>query len=163
MARSPLWRRGDFLRFWAAASVSLTGDAVTLLALPLIAIGPLEASPFQVGLLGGAQFLPFLLVGLPAGAIVDRVARKRRVLVACDLMWALTIASVPASYALGALTFAQLYAAAFVTGYAAVFFDVASIAYLPTLIARVRAAPTRRLCNRADDPRRQLRRQWVHQ
>jgi len=49
VARSPLWRRGDFLRFWAAASVSLTGDAVTLLALPLIAIGSLEASPFQVG------------------------------------------------------------------------------------------------------------------
>jgi hypothetical protein len=82
--RSPLWREGDFVKFWSAATVSLAGDAVTRLALPLIAIVLLDATPFEVGLLGGAQFVPFLLVGLPAGAIVDRLARKRRLLVAAD-------------------------------------------------------------------------------
>ncbi|MBA3401763.1 MAG: hypothetical protein H0U05_07230 [Actinobacteria bacterium] len=48
-----------------------------MLALPLIAIGVLEATPFQIGLLGGAQFVPFLLIGLPAGALVDRLRRQR--------------------------------------------------------------------------------------
>jgi MFS family permease len=84
MIESPLWHLADFLKFWGAASVSLAGSAVTLLALPLIAIGPLSATPFEVGVLGGAQFLPFLLIGLPAGAIVDRLARKRRLLVTAD-------------------------------------------------------------------------------
>lgn len=134
--RSPLWHRPDFLKFWAAASVSLTGDAVTLLALPLIAIGPLKASPAEVGLLGGAQFLPFLLVGLPAGAIVDRLHNKRRLLVVADVVRALALASVPVAYAADALSFDQLYAVAFFNGLFSVFFDVAAGAYLPALVQR---------------------------
>jgi fucose permease len=95
---SPLWREGDFVKFWSAATVSLVGDAVTRLALPLIAIVLLEATPFEVGVLGGAQFLPFLVVGLPAGAIIDRLARKRRLLVAADYARAAALLSVPAAY-----------------------------------------------------------------
>jgi MFS family permease len=133
---SPLWRRPDFVKFWAAATVSLSGSAVTLLALPLIAIGPLRASPFEVGVLGGAQFLPYFLIGLPAGAIVDRLARKRRLLVTADVIRAVCLLSVPLAYTAGALSFAQLYAVAFVNGLLSVFFDIASVAYLPALISR---------------------------
>jgi MFS family permease len=133
---SPLWQRPDFLKFWAAASVSLTGDAVTVLALPLIAIGPLHASPAQVGLLGGAQFLPFLIFGLPSGAIVDRLRHKRRLLVAADAVRAIALASVPAAFIADALSFEQLYAVAFFNGIFSVFFDVAAGAYLPALLAR---------------------------
>lgn len=136
--RSPIWREGDFIKFWSAASVSLAGDAITRLTLPLIAIGVLDATPFQVGLLGGAQFLPFLLLGLPAGAIVDRLARKRRLLVGADLARALYLLSVPLAHFVGVLSFEQLYAVAFVNGILTVFFDVAASAYLPALVPRER-------------------------
>lgn len=62
MWSSPLWRHADFLRFWSAASASLIGDAVTRLALPLIAITILDATALEVGILGAAQLGPFLLV-----------------------------------------------------------------------------------------------------
>jgi MFS family permease len=133
---SPLWREGDFVKFWSAATVSLVGDAVTRLALPLIAIVLLEATPFEVGVLGGAQFLPFLVVGLPAGAIIDRLARKRRLLVAADYARAAALLSVPAAYWLGVLTLEQLYAVALFSGLLAVFFDVTAASYLPALIRR---------------------------
>lgn len=92
--RSPLWRQPDFLRLWAAQSVSEVGDAITRLALCLVAISLLDATPFEVGVLGAAQFLPFVLVGLPTGAVVDRLAHKRRVLVLADVGRALCIGTV---------------------------------------------------------------------
>jgi MFS family permease len=134
--RSPLWREDDFVKFWAAATVSLAGDAVTRLALPLIAIVLLEATPFEVGVLGAAQFLPFLVVGLPAGAIVDRLARKRRLLIAADYARVVALLSVPAAYWAGVLTLEQLYAVALFSGLLAVFFDVTAASYLPALIRR---------------------------
>jgi MFS family permease len=134
--RSPLWREDDFVKFWAAATVSLAGDAVTRLALPLIAIVLLEATPFEVGVLGAAQFLPFLVVGLPAGAIVDRLARKRRLLIAADYARVVALLSVPAAYWACVLTLEQLYAVALFSGLLAVFFDVTAASYLPALIRR---------------------------
>ena len=133
---SPLWRQTDFLDFWGAATISLAGDAVTRLALPLVAIVVLDATPFQVGLLGGAQLAPFLLIGLPAGAIVDRIARKRRLLVACDLVRAAALASIPLAYWVDALALSQLYTVAFATGLLTVFFDVTAGTYLPALVER---------------------------
>ena len=133
---SPVWREGDFIKFWGAATVSLAGDAVTRLALPLIAIVLLEATPFEVGVLGAAQFLPFLVVGLPAGAIIDRLARKRRLLVAADYARAVALLSVPVAYWAGVLALEQLYAVAVFGGLLAVFFDVTAASYLPALIRR---------------------------
>jgi hypothetical protein len=69
-----LWRDTDFLRLWAAATVSYVGSEITLLALPLVAMLVLDASAFQVALLTTFDFLPFLLFGLPAGVWVDRLA-----------------------------------------------------------------------------------------
>jgi len=107
-----------------------------MLAVPLIAIVVLDATPFQVGLLGGAQFLPFLLISLPAGAIVDRLTRQRLLLVSADIARAVCLLSVPLAYATGLLSFAQLYIVAFVNGVLTVFFDVTANAILPTLVTR---------------------------
>jgi MFS family permease len=136
MRRSPLWQHPDFRRIWAAASVSLVGDAVTRLALPLVAIMILDATPLQVGILGAAQLGPFLLIGLPAGAIIDRIRRVLQLMVFADIARAAILLSVPLAYAAGALSLVQLYVVAFLTGTLTVFFDNASSAYLPSLIER---------------------------
>lgn len=136
MPRSPLWRHTDFLRFWGATSVSLVGDAVTRLALPLIAISILDATPLEVGILGAAQLGPFLLIGLPAGAIIDRTQRVLRLMVVADVARAAVLLSVPLAYTTGTLSLAHLYGVAFATGVFTVFFDNASSAYLPSLIER---------------------------
>jgi len=136
MRSSPLWRHANFLRFWSAASVSLIGDAVTRLALPLVAITLLDATPWEVGILGAAQLGPFLLIGLPAGAIIDRIERVLRLMVAADMARAAVLLSVPLAYAMGTLSLVQLYLVAFATGALTVFFDNASSAYLPSLIER---------------------------
>ena len=62
-----LWRNPDFLKFWAAQTVSIFGDQVSALALPLVAVLALGASAAQMGLLAAASRLPLLLLGLLAG------------------------------------------------------------------------------------------------
>jgi len=98
-----------------------------------VAITVLDASAFQVGLLGTVEFAPFVLVGLPAGVWVDRL-RRRPVLIAGDLGRAAALLSIPVAYQLDALTIGQLYAVGFVTGVLTVFFDVAYQSYLPALV-----------------------------
>ncbi|WP_037914397.1 MFS transporter [Actinacidiphila yeochonensis] len=132
-----LWRHGDFLLLWGGQTVSETGSQVTVLALPLAAVVLLGASAFQVGLLSAAQTGAYLLVALPAGAVVDRLA-KRRLMIACDLTLLLVIGSVPLARAAGALTLAQLYAVAAVSSVLSVFFSVAYQSYLPVLLDRGR-------------------------
>jgi MFS family permease len=131
--RRSLWRHADFMKLWTAETISQLGSQVSLLALPLVAITVLDASAFQVGLLGTVEFAPFVLVGLPAGVWVDRL-RRRPVLVAGDLGRALALASIPLAYELGVLSIGQLYAVGFVTGVLTVFFDVAYQSYLPALV-----------------------------
>lgn len=109
------------------------GTQVTLVALPLVALKLLRASTFEVGLLVAIERLPFLLVGLPAGAIVDRL-RRRPVLIAGDVGRAVALGSVPVAYWAHALTMIQLYTVVLVTGVLTVFFDVAYQSYLPALV-----------------------------
>lgn len=130
-----LWRDRDFTLFWAGQTIGNLGTAVSSVVLPLIAVTTLQASALAVGALGAAAWLPWLLVGLPAGAWVDRLP-YRPVLVGCDLVRMLLIGSVPVAAALGLLGLAQLYLVAFGTGIATVFFQVAYQAYLPTLVRR---------------------------
>jgi predicted MFS family arabinose efflux permease len=113
--RTGTWANPPFLRLWAAETVSEVGSAVTALALPLIAILLLRASPLEVGLLGAAEFLPFVLVGLPAGVLADR-SRPIPLLIVTDVGRAVLLASVPLAYVSGHLTIAQLYLVAFLTG-----------------------------------------------
>ncbi len=137
MARSSrsLLRNRDFVRLWTGETISQLGSQVTLLALPLMAITILGATTFQVGVLQAAEFLPFLLIGLPAGAIVDRM-RRRPVLIAGDVGRALLLLSIPVAYWTGWLSLAQLMIVVFLTGVLTVFFDVAYQSYLPALIDR---------------------------
>jgi MFS family permease len=128
-----LWRHRNFLLLWSGQTVSETGSAVTQLALPLTAVVVLHASTFQVGALTAAATLAFALIALPAGAIVDRRA-KRWLMIWCDVARMLIIGSVPVAAAFGALTMAQLYAVAIAAGVCTVFFDVSYQSYLPVLI-----------------------------
>ncbi|HEY3209399.1 MAG TPA: MFS transporter [Actinomycetota bacterium] len=130
-----LWRHADFMKLWTGETISQLGTQVTLLALPLTAILILKASPFQVGLLGALEFLPFIVVGLPAGVWVDRL-RRRPILIAGDLGRVLSLGSIPITYEMGLLHIGQLYIVAFVTGVLTVFFDVSYQAYLPSLVER---------------------------
>jgi Major Facilitator Superfamily len=128
-----LWRHRDFMMLWSGQAISELGAAVSTVALPLTAVVLLHASTFGVGLLTTAGTISFLLVALPAGLIVDRIA-KRRLMIGCDIARMLVIGSVPAAALLGALTMAQLFAVALLVGLATVFFDVAYQSYLPVLI-----------------------------
>jgi MFS family permease len=128
-----LWRQRDFLLLWGGQTVSETGANVTRLALPLTAVVVLKATTLEVGLLTAATTLAFALIALPAGAIVDRHA-KRGVMVACDVARFFIIGSVPIAWYAGILTMAQLYVVALATGVGTVFFDVAYQSYLPVLV-----------------------------
>ena len=128
-----LWRHRDFLLLWSGQSISELGSGVTQLALPLTAVLVLKAGAFQVGLLTAASYASFALIALPAGAIVDRIA-KRRLLLVCDAARVLIIGSVPVAAAAGLLTLGQLYVVALLAGVCTVFFDVAYQSYLPSLV-----------------------------
>lgn len=134
--RRSLWRHRDFLLLWGGQSVSEIGSAITFLALPLAAVVLLDASTFQVGLLTAMTTVPFLLVALPAGAIVDRAA-KHRLMMWCDVGRLLLMASVPLATLPGLhLTYLHLLIVALLTGVLTVFFDVAYQSYLPVLLER---------------------------
>jgi len=133
--RTSLLRHPDFLRLWGAETVSQIGTQVSQLAIPFIAIDVLGASTFEVALLGVVAFLPFLLIGLPAGVWVDRL-RRRPVMIVGDLGRAVALATIPVAFLAGVLTVLQLYVVGFVVGVLTVFFDVAYQSYLPSLVAR---------------------------
>jgi len=137
IATNHLRQQYDFALLWAGQTVSELGSQVSSLALPLLAIDRLHAGAFAIGLLTTMSTLPFLLVGLPAGAWLDRV-RKRPVLIAADIGRALVLGSVPLAWALSVLTMTQLLMVSLVSGILTVFFDVAYQSYLPTLVSRER-------------------------
>lgn len=130
-----LFRNRDFLRLWTGETVSVFGSAITQLAIPLIAATVLQVSAFEFGLLTTIEFLPFILLSLPAGVWVDRL-RRRPILIAADLGRAVAIGSIPAAYALGVLSIWQLYVVGFGAGCLTVFFDIAYQSYLPSIVER---------------------------
>jgi predicted MFS family arabinose efflux permease len=134
-SRLGLLRDPDFGRLTAATALGQLGDRVIFLALPLVAIVSLHADEFQVGLLTAATTAGSLLVGLPAGAWVDRM-RKRPVMISTDLARALVLATAPMAWWAGLLTIWWLYAVALAHGVLTVFFDVAYVSYLPHLVGR---------------------------
>ena len=134
--RRSLWRHRDFLLLWGGQAVSEIGSAVTVLALPLAAVVLVNASTFQVGVLTAMSTVPFLLVALPAGAMVDRAA-KHRLMMWCDVGRLLLMASVPLATLPGLhLTYVHLLIVALLAGVLTVFFDVAYQSYLPVLLER---------------------------
>jgi MFS family permease len=130
-----LLRSRNFQLFWFGETISRFGSAVTTVALPLVAVTTLHASVFAVGLLEAATWLPWVLIGLPAGAWVDRFAR-RPVMVACNVASAVLFGTVPVAAWWGLLGIGQLLAVAFCAGIARVFFRTAFQAYLPVVVPK---------------------------
>lgn len=133
-AQRPLWRDTRFVTYWSAQSVSELGDRVSELALPLVAIS-IGANATEVALLTALVWLPNLLA-LLVGSWVDRQPRKRRLLIASDLARALVILTVPATFLVGALTLAHLFAVAFLLGAWSMLFRSAWQPFFVTLVRR---------------------------
>jgi len=130
----PLLRDNQtFRRFFAAHSISLLGDQVTLIALPLTAVLVLDATAAEMGFLTAAGLFPYLLFSLHAGSWVDRRGERRRKMIAADVGRALIVASVPIAYAFEVLTIEQLFVTEFLVGSLAVVFSVSN----PTLFISV--------------------------
>src|SRR5437879_4994751 len=125
----------DFRFFWAARAISVAGDRISLLALPTVAILILRASPVQVGVLNAAGTLAWPALALFAGVWVNRL-RRRRILVATDLVCAAVLGSIPLAFALGHLSLLQLLLVAGLVGGMTVFFDLAATAHVPSLVPR---------------------------
>ena len=132
-----LWRHPDFLKLWVGDTISQFGSQITFLAIPLTAAVLLGATPFEMGLLGTIEMLPFLLISLPAGVWVDRLPR-RRILISGDLVRAVALGTIPGVWFMRPelLGMPWLYVVAIVGGTATVFFDAAYQAYLPSLVER---------------------------
>ncbi len=139
--RRTLLRNRSFLWLWGGDAISQLGAQFTGLAIPVLAITLLGATEWQVGLLTAAETAAFLVVGLPAGAWIDRML-KRRVMIVADLVRAVTLASLPALWFAGALEMWHLYVVGVIVGVATVFFDVSYQSYVPILLpgAQVGAA-----------------------
>jgi MFS family permease len=128
-----LWRDRNFLTFWSGQAFSQFGSQIQELAIPVLAVLLLNASELQVGVLNAAGVAAFLVVGLPAGAWIDRM-RKRRVMIWADAVRAVALAALPLLWWLGALHMWHLYAVALVVGVATVFFDVSYQSLIPSLV-----------------------------
>jgi MFS family permease len=146
----PLLRENaSFRRFFVGQSVSLVGDQVSAIALPLTAVLALGAGATRMSILTTAYLLPNLLFSLHAGVWIDRRGRRRRAMLAADAGRALLVATVPVAYALGHLTFAQLVAVAFATGTLSVLFFVAYGSLFQAVVPRDRYLEGNALLNGA--------------
>lgn len=133
----PILRRNrNFRRYFAGQSVSLLGDQITLIALPLTAVLALHATAGQMGALLTAALVPNLLFALHAGVWIDRRGRRREMMIATDVGRGLLIATIPVAYAFGHLGWAQLYVVAFLTGTLSVLFSVAYGAFFQIVVPR---------------------------
>jgi MFS family permease len=130
-----VWADRDFRYYWAGATVSQVGTGVTVVAVPLVALFQLHASVTEIGFLSAAEFLPYLLLTLPAGELVDRM-RRRPLLIGCDAVRAVSLALIPLAALGGFLSLPLLFAVVVVVGSASVLFDVAAISVLPSLVGR---------------------------
>jgi MFS family permease len=122
-----------FWRYWVGSTVSGLGDAVTLVALPLLAVLRLHATSFEVSLITAASFCAWIVIGLPAGVVVARLP-LRGTQVAMDLIRGLALLSLPLAAFFDVLTLAQVVGVALVVGFATVIFDVGNSTFLPSIV-----------------------------
>ena len=130
-----VWADRDFRYYWAGATVSEVGTGVTMIAIPLVALFQLDASVAEVGVLSAVEFVPYLLLTLPAGELVDRM-RRRPLLIGCDVVRAVALALIPLAAMGGFLSLPLLFGVVVVVGSATVLFDVAAVSVLPSLVGR---------------------------
>jgi len=125
-----------FRRVWTAQTISLFGDQISMIAIPLTAVLVLDANAKQMGFLVAAELVPNLFFALHAGAWVDRHGRRRRVMIFTDFVRGAALVTIPIAYALDALTIQQLYVVAVVVGTMTVFFHVAYSSLFVALVER---------------------------
>ncbi|HMM94454.1 MFS transporter [Phycicoccus sp.] len=130
---APLRDNRSFRLLWFGEGVSVLGAMTTSVVVPLLAVTTFDAGPVWMGLLTAAAWLPWLLVGLPAGAWVDRLD-PRRVMIAADLVAALAVGSVPVAWATDRLTLPHLLLATLAGGACSVFFRTAYGAFVPSVV-----------------------------
>lgn len=123
----------NFRQLWIGDALGQFGAQLTTLALPVYAVSHLHATEWQMGALNAAETAAFLVIGLPAGAWVDRM-RKRRLLITADLVRAAVLTLVVVAAFTGNASMPLLYAAGLVISAASVFFDVAHQSYVPGLV-----------------------------
>jgi len=134
-----LWRHADFVRLWAAQAISAFGSRITRTALPIIAVTTLGQPEAVIGVLAAMQLAPGVVLAMMAGGFVDR-GRKRRILIAADLIRAALVGSLTLAWALDALTMMQVVVVGAGVGAASALFQITDVAYLPALIGRRRLA-----------------------
>jgi Transmembrane secretion effector len=134
MRSQPLWRNRDFTILWSGQAVSTLGSSIPQIALPLLVLA-LTHSPAQAGLLGALQFVPYLLLSLPAGVLLDRWNRKT-VMLLCDAGRALALGSLPLVVLVVGqpLTLLHIYLVAVTDGTFFVFFNLAESSALPHVV-----------------------------
>ncbi|MFI7611308.1 MFS transporter [Nonomuraea terrae] len=135
MPGDPTFRQRDFRLLLLGQTTSQLGAQVSMVAIPLLAVVTLQASPLQLGLVTASGTIAFALIGLPAGAWLDR-CRRRPVLVAADLVRAALLATIPVAALLGTLSITHLVLVSLLTGAARVFFDVGYQSYLPSVVGK---------------------------
>src|SRR5690348_10634403 len=126
-----------FAAFWAGQTISQFGDRISELALPLIAVVALAATPTQVGLLTAAVWAPNLL-SLLVGSWADRRTHRKRILVAADVLRALVLLSLPVAHWFGVVTLGQLFAVALLAGGGQVLYMSAYQSFFVSLVDRDR-------------------------
>ena len=131
--RGDLWRRPEFMKLWAAQTISEFGARFSAVGLPLTAILVLHAKPQEAGLLAALATAPRVIIGLLAGGYIDR-SRRRRTMILSDLLRAVLLATVPLAAFAHLLSLIQLYVVTFLIGCASVVFDIANQAYFPMLV-----------------------------
>ncbi len=130
----PLWRNRDYLLLWSGQAISSIGSQLSQFALPLFVLA-FSGSPVWAGVAGGLRSIPYVVFSLPAGALADRWDRKRMMLV-CDSIRALCLASIPVAVFTGTLSLLQLCVVSLLEGTCFVFFSVAEAACLPRVVTR---------------------------
>jgi MFS family permease len=147
--RLPRLLRDDavFRRYWGAHTISLFGDQISLLAIPLVGVLALDANAAQMGYLTAAAWLPYLLFSLHAGAFVDRRGRRRATMIWTDIGRAGVLVSVPLAYAADVLTLPHLYLVALAVGTLSVVFGVADVSLFVSIVPRERYLEANSLLN----------------
>ncbi|MBT4162349.1 MAG: MFS transporter [Gammaproteobacteria bacterium] len=130
----PLHRNVDFSLLLFAQGLSITGREIGTIVLPLLVLA-MTGSAFHVGMIASMQALPYLLLSLPAGALVDRWDRKRVMLI-CEYIRVIALLTVPTAWLVYELQLLHLYLVAFFTGVAFVFYNVAEIAAIPQIVSK---------------------------
>lgn len=128
-----LLRQRNFRLFWTGESISEFGNAIAVIVVPLVAIDRLHASTFVVTLLTAMTWLPWVVIGVPAGAWIDRLP-PRPVMLVCDAVSLVVYASVPVAAWCGVLTIGQLIAVTLIAGTAGVFFNSTYQVLLPGIV-----------------------------